>query len=215
MRISKAPLIALLALALTACVGGGGDGGNGGSGGNGNGSDGGMGGSGGGGNPGSKATGEGPCEEAGECAGDVCVGIIDGDNPPIYCTEQCADGNCPNGFYCDDQTFAIAGLTFCRFGATEPEMPETPAEPPRLPCKQDADCQDGMVCGTFMGERDCTIECGGEDDCTPPSLGGVTIDLATCGDDEGAERTICIPDLDCYPNPIAAGCIGGFPGPGF
>lgn len=209
------PLAALLALTLAACggEGGGGDGGNGGSDGN----DGGMGGSGGtgGGNPAGMATGEGPCGAAEDCAGDVCVALIDGDNPPIYCSEQCPDGACPDGFYCDDQTFSLAGLSFCRFGATEPEMPETPAQPPRLPCREDADCEDGLVCGTFMGERDCTIPCAMEDDCTPPSLGGITLDLATCGQDEGEDRMICVPDTDCYPDPIAAGCVQGFPGPGF
>lgn len=206
-------LAATLTFGLAGCGGeSGGDGGSGGSGGGNGGSDGGAGGAGGG-NPGAKATGEGPCEAAEECAGDVCVALIDGDNPPIYCTERCDDGACPDGFYCDGNTFALAGLDFCRFGATEPEEPPPPPpEPPRLPCRQDADCDDGLVCATFQGERDCTLPCSVEADCDLPEIGGVSIDLLTCGDDEGEDRTVCLPDTDCYPDPIAAGCIGGFPG---
>lgn len=215
-------LYGLLAVAITfglaGCVGGGGDGG--GNGGDNGGDDGGAGGTGGGaggtggGNAAGKATGEGPCDAADECSGDVCVALIDGDNPPVYCTEPCDDGNCPDGFYCDSDTFSLVGLTFCRFGATEPEEPPPPPpEPPRLPCSEDADCADGLVCATFMGENDCTLPCDVEADCDlPPLPGGITVDLATCGDDEGADRTVCLPDMDCYPDPIAAGCIGGFPG---
>ncbi|MCA9541138.1 MAG: hypothetical protein KC620_19695 [Myxococcales bacterium] len=175
-------------------------------------SDGGGSGAGGGGGGGNKATGQGPCEEASECAGNVCVGIIDGNNPPVYCTESCDDGNCPDGFHCDSNTFSLVGVTFCRFGGTEPMMEETPSEPPRLPCKEDADCEGDLVCATWMGQRDCTILCNAEADCTPPSVGGVTIDVATCGQDEGQDRMVCVPDENCFPNPITAGCIQGFPG---
>lgn len=206
-----------MALVITACgQGGGGDGGSGGTGGDPSGTDGGMGGTGGGmggaggGNNGGMSTGEGPCEVASACAGDVCVALIDGDNPPVYCTEQCDGETCPDGFVCDTETFALVGLGFCRFGDPAVE-PAPPSEPPRLPCREDADCDDGLVCAEFEGERDCTLPCTEEDECTPPALGGLTVDLATCGQDEGADRTVCLPDLDCFPDPIAAGCLGGLP----
>ena len=70
-------------------------------------------------NPDGRPTGDGPCEEASECAGDVCVGIIDGSNPPVYCTEQCSPGSCPDGFYCDEESFALIDLSFCRFGSED------------------------------------------------------------------------------------------------
>lgn len=188
-----------LGLATFGCDDGGdGDGGGGGSGDGGAGS-----------NPGGKATGQGPCEAASECANDVCVALIDGNNPPVYCTQLC--GSCPDGFYCDSSTFGLIGLNFCRFGATEPAMPETPPEPPRVPCTTDADCEGALVCATWMGERNCTRPCSVEDDCTI-SLGGVTFDLATCGQDESQDRTVCLPDEDCFPN--AQSCIGGLPGGG-
>lgn len=156
-------------------------------------------------------TGEGPCEASSDCEGDVCVAIVDGDHPPVYCTQPCGSG-CPDGFYCDDSTFGLVGLDFCRFG-DPPAAGEPPAneEPPRLPCKEDADCDDGQVCGTFMGESDCTIVCGAEDDCTPPAVGGITLDVSTCAPDEtsGQDRSICVPDLDCYPNVLS--CISGLP----
>ncbi len=155
--------------------------------------------------------GDGPCDRASDCQGDVCVALIDGGNPPVYCTQRCA-GDCPEGFYCDSSTFSLIGLDFCRPG--EPPTPDDPPaseEPARLPCTEDPDCDAGQVCATSMGERGCTIACAVEDDCTPPSFGGVTFDLATCGPDEtpGQTRTVCVPDPSCFPNPQT--CISGFP----
>jgi len=165
---------------------------------------------------GSKATGEGPCNAASECANDVCVALIDGNHPPAYCSESCTSGSCPSGFYCDQSTFGLVGLSFCRYGATEPATPEPPAEPPRLPCRTDADCEGNAVCATYEGQTDCTLPCNSEPECTPPSLGGVTLDLATCAPDQtpGEDRTVCLPDPACFPS--AMSCISGLPGiPGF
>ncbi len=146
---------------------------------------------------GALATGEGPCDVAGDCQGGVCVELIDGNHPPNYCTQEC--GTCPSGFYCDEQTFALAGLSFCRYGDTPQTDP--PAEPPRLPCAVDADCSSSTVCATYQGERECVVPCDVESDCTPPVFGGVTFDLATCGLDEAQSRRVCLPDPACYPNP--------------
>lgn len=226
MRLIQMTLISLSCAALIASCGsdssgdGGGAGGDdGGGGAAGGGADGG-GAAGGGGeagnvNPGAKATGEAGCEEAVECAGNVCVAIIDGDHPPVYCTQEC--GTCKAGMYCDDSTFGLIGLSFCRFSnepaGAEPETPPQPAEPPRLPCKEDADCEGTQVCATLNGKTDCTIPCTVEEDCTPPAVAGVTLDLATCGKEEGQDRSVCLPDLACWnPDPITAGCISGMPG---
>lgn len=143
------------------------------------------------------ATGEGPCESAEECEGGVCVALIDGDHPPVYCSQEC--GDCPDGFYCDEDLFALAGLSFCRFGDT-PQQSEPPEEPPRRPCRSDAECAPG-VCATYHGERGCTIACDDEEECTLPPVGGVTFDMMECLPDQGAERDVCLPDADCFPDP--------------
>lgn len=158
-----------------------------------------------------KATGAGPCAAASECRGDVCVSIIDGDNPPNYCTQPC-DGGCPQGFVCDSQTFSLVGLSFCRFApknATPGEEPAPPEEPATLPCKTDKDCEMGTVCASYEGERGCTLPCSVESDCTPPSVGGFSFDLLTCAKDDD-QRDVCLPDPKCFPNPTS--CVGGFPG---
>ncbi len=151
-----------------------------------------------------KATGEGPCESPSECEGGVCVALIDGNHPPEYCTQEC--GSCPGGFYCDSDTLALVGLTFCRFGDTPNTPPPPPKEPPRLPCKSDAECGNGLVCATYMGKSDCTLPCTSEDACAV-SLGGVTIDLDTCAQDQtpGMDRLVCLPDPACFPDPTS--CI--------
>lgn len=155
----------------------------------------------------SLGVGEGPCDSPEVCAGNVCVALIDGNNPPVYCTQTC--GSCPDGFYCDSSTFGLMGLSFCRFGSTPAETPEPPSEPPRLPCKSDDECPGNSVCATYKGVRDCTIVCSEESDCTPPSLGGITMDLMQCAADqtEGVTRNVCLPDPNCFPNPMS--CISG------
>jgi hypothetical protein len=162
----------------------------------------------GGANSSQSATGEGPCESADECEGNVCVALIDGNHPPNYCSQEC--GSCPGGFYCDSDTFGLVGLSFCRFG-NEPSEPSTPPEPPRLPCKSDAECGAGLVCAEFMGESDCTTPCAVEEDCTY-SFQGLTIDLAECAPDQraGQDRQVCLPDLSCYPDATSCISFGGF-----
>ncbi len=150
-------------------------------------------------NPNGKATGQGPCDTSAECAGDVCVAVIDTGHPPVYCSQSCATAGCPSGFFCDSQTFALIGLRYCRFGETQPSAP--PAEPPRLPCKIDADCDNGQVCAESGGVRDCTLPCANEEQCTPPATGGFVFDFLTCKKDDKA-RSVCLPDAACYSNPL-------------
>ncbi|MEZ4266550.1 MAG: hypothetical protein R3F39_09240 [Myxococcota bacterium] len=164
-----------------------------------------------------KATGEAGCEEASDCKKDVCVALIDNPNPPVYCSETCTSGSCPSSMYCDTSTFSLLNLSFCRFGSTSSEgSVNVPAsEPPRLPCKADADCESGQVCATVDGKNSCAIPCTVESDCTPPPLpGGVEMDLATCGQDDNAKK-VCVPDLACWqPDPVSTGCVKvpGIPG---
>lgn len=149
-----------------------------------------------------KATGEGPCDSPSQCEGDACVALLDGDNPPNYCTEPCS-GTCPDGFYCDGDTFALVGFSFCRYGDTPSEDP--PEEAPRRPCRADGECEAGEICATWDGERSCTLPCGEESDCTPPPAGGFTFDYLTCGPDEtaGQDRDACVPDPACFEDPLA------------
>jgi hypothetical protein len=195
-------LMAALLVGFVGCGDDGGDGDGDGSGGSGTG----------GGGVGTQSIGQGPCDGPEDCAGDVCVALIDGNNPPVYCTQTC--GSCPDGFYCDNSTFGLVGLNFCRYGqdpAVTGVTPEPPKEPPRLPCKSDDECPGDAVCATYQGVRDCTILCNVESDCTPPALGGITMDLSECGADqtEGQSRTVCLPDPNCFPDPM--NCISGMP----
>jgi hypothetical protein len=102
------------------------------------------------------------------------------------------------------------GLSFCRFGedpAITGEPAEPPSEPPRLPCQSDDECPGDAVCATFEGDRDCTVLCEEEPDCTPPPLGGITMDVAQCAPDQTPDlsRTVCLPDPACFPD--ASSCI--------
>jgi len=150
--------------------------------------------------------GEGPCEAAADCAGEVCVALIDGDNPPVYCSEQCTAGSCGDGFTCDETSFALAGLSFCRFADEPDAQPAPPEEPPILPCIDDADCEDSFVCAELNGERGCAKSCAVESDCTPPPINGIVIDVATCGEDDSG-RSVCVGDPACYPDALQ--CIDG------
>lgn len=155
------------------------------------------------------ATGEGPCDEASQCRGDVCVAIPT-DRPAVYCSEECtADASCPSGFVCDQETFGLIGLRFCRPGDAADPPPPAPA--PKLPCMDDADCDRGTICGRIDGEATCLVPCDVEDDCTPPAMGGFVLDLATCGTEDGG-RTVCLPDPACSPDPQVCITTGGFPG---
>ena len=140
-------------------------------------------------------TGEGPCESADECAGNVCVALIDGDHPPNYCTQEC--GSCPDGFVCDTQTFQLVGLSFCRFG-DDPEELDPPEEPATLPCTSDTDCDTG-VCATYEGVRQCTIACSAEEQCTVDLGVGLVLDAMNCEADQtpSTDRTVCLPDPAC------------------
>jgi len=149
---------------------------------------------------GKMATGEGPCEEAQECQGDICVALIDGDHPPVYCSEPC--GNCPDGFFCDDQTFALVGLEFCRFGDSAESAPP-PEEAPYLPCASDDDCEGDMVCAESGGEKGCATLCSEDSQCWI-SYQGLEMRFFECGPDESADRNVCLPDPDCFDGSIAS-----------
>lgn len=164
---------------------------------------------GGNGNGDGKQTGEGPCEQASECSDDVCVAIIDGDHPPNYCTELCTAGSCPDGFVCDESTFALAELSFCRYTDDEQADPEPPEDPPVLPCIDDVDCDDGFLCAELGDIKGCAKACSSEPDCDVPPHNGITFDLAVCGEDDNG-KSVCVGDPACYPDPSS--CVGGLPG---
>jgi len=86
-------------------------------------------------------------------------------------------------------------------------MEETPSEPPRIPCREDGDCDAGEVCGTYQGEKECTLRCSVEQDCDLPAVGGFGYDFMQCGPDDNPNvtRTICVPDPACFMDPSS--CI--------
>ena len=144
------------------------------------------------------ATGDGPCEDGSDCVGGVCVALIDEPNPPVYCTQSCGS-SCPDDMYCDSETFGLAGVDFCRFGGTSGQPPaeeDPPEEPPSLPCSSDAECDNGLICAQYMGERGCAPPCSSDDDCVV-SMGGFTFRLAECGQEDGG-RDVCLPREECY-----------------
>lgn len=151
------------------------------------------------------ATGDGPCDDGGECEGGVCVALIDDPNPPVYCTQPCGSG-CPDDMYCDDQTFALAGVDFCRLGGSNGSPPggeqTPPEEPPTLPCTSDADCDGNLICAEHMGERGCAPPCSSDDDCVIDMM-GMTFLLAECAEEEGG-RDVCLPREECYNGSIEA-----------
>ena len=151
-------------------------------------------------------TGDGPCEDGSECEGGVCVALIDEPNPPVYCTEPCGSA-CPDDMYCDDQTFALAGVDFCRWGGnngTPPPADEQapPEEPPSLPCSTDADCEGNLICAEHMGERGCAPPCSSDDDCVV-EMQGMSFLLAECSAEDGG-RDVCLPREECYDGSIEA-----------
>ncbi len=149
-------------------------------------------------NPDGLQTGDGPCEEASECGGDVCVAVIDGDNPPVYCTEQCTPGSCPSGMYCDEDLFALLDMAVCRFG-DEDEPPPNTSTPPEVVCQDDADCEGDLICAQLGDIRGCAVPCDDDTDCDIPPVNGVQLDLAVCGQEDGG-RQVCVGDPDCYPD---------------
>ena len=131
-----------------------------------------------------------------------CGGCSDSSQDPV---KDCVGADCEGGGIIDAPDYgtcdeACTDGEVCREGSC------------CAICKDDDDCEDGTVCATYMGERECTLECNIESDCTF-QVGPITADFSTCGADEtpGASRDVCLPDPACYTgDPLA--CFTGFPG---
>lgn len=99
--------------------------------------------------------------------------------------------------------------------APDPEDPPEEEDRPRIPCDVDADCAEfgsNAICAEWKGVKDCTIACDAEDDCTPPTFGGIGIDFLTCLPDEADDsRDACVPDEACFTNPLNCVDLGGLP----
>jgi len=116
-----------------------------------------------------------------------------------------------------DATCAGVGsvsIDVCQPRDSVPSDSNAPEEDERasLPCVSDDDCtaiQAGLVCGTWRGWKECTLPCDDSDACNPSGL-GFTTSFMTCGDDEGEDRTICIPDEDCFDDPMSCLSFQGF-----
>lgn len=142
-----------------------------------------------------RPTGKGPCKDAGQCRGGVCVEV----NGDAYCSKTC--GDCPAGMYCDERLFSAVGMKVCLRGRAK--APVEPKSPPRLPCKTDDNCQGALICAEMMGHRDCTLPCTTEAQCDAPEVMGVKMDFLSCQVDEGdRKRKACLPKKACMANPM-------------
>lgn len=150
---------------------------------------------------GKKKVGEGPCKNASECASGTCVAI----NDDTYCSQTC--GSCPGGMVCDDKLFQMAGVKVCLKGtAASPPKIEENEPPPRLPCANDKQCPNGLICAEMQGVRDCTKPCTAEEQCKIPEIMGMKIDFWSCQADQGSKkkpRQACLPKADCLANPAS------------
>lgn len=150
-----------------------------------------------------KPSGKGPCQDAAQCAGGVCVEV----NDASYCTQTC--GACPAGMYCDAKLFALTGLEICLRGTKA--APVQPKEPPRVPCSSDDQCPGALICAEMMGQRDCTLPCESDDVCRAPETTGMRLDFYSCQLDAGQRgRKACLPKKACLSNPMS--CMTMSPG---
>ncbi len=157
------------------------------------------------------------CETANDCAGnEVCVGL-DG---AATCHIQCSANANECGGSASCQGIGGVSLDVCKEKKDEPSGSgggDSTAEQPQedwLRCTADADCaayDPSAVCGKWRGFSYCTVACQGDNDCNPPSVGGVTTNFIACTADEGnAARTICVPRESCFDDPTS--CIQIAPG---
>jgi hypothetical protein len=150
------------------------------------------------------------CETATDCEGaSVCVSRGDSRRCEITCSVGANE--CGGSAGCSG--VGVLDVNVCSEPPPEGEAPAA-EEQSRIACITDADCDAldaGTICVEWMGERDCTRPCTQESQCTTPSVGGITTDFLTCGDDEAnSARKGCIPDERCLTNP--ASCVS-FPSP--
>ena len=153
----------------------------------------------------------GACASNADCPEDtVCLAY---GSEPGGCAPTCSASADACGAEATCGGVGLLSVDVCQEPADE-EAPPDEEERPRIPCATDADCGeygDLAVCAEWKGLRDCTIRCDAERDCDPPALGGVSFDFLACSEDEGdASRTVCLPDEDCYADPMS--CVSGVPG---
>lgn len=147
------------------------------------------------------------CETVSDCeGGTTCVRQGGASACALTCT---ADVTACSA---ESECLGVASLNInvCAEPTPEGETPQ-PEDQPKVVCTTDADCDavfSGAVCGTFKGQRDCTIPCTQESDCDGPRVGGVSLDFLTCGaDDTAPARDVCLPDEACFNDPLS--CISG------
>lgn len=143
---------------------------------------------------GGKTIGQGPCVQPSDCSTGLCLEI----NGESYCSQEC--GSCPSGMYCDAALFGAIGLNVCVKGTDQtPVQPQQ--KPPVVPCMNDKDCPNGLVCATYKGEKGCTKSCDKDSDCGPIVICPYKIELLSCGKDESQNRQVCVTKDICTTNP--------------
>ncbi len=159
------------------------------------------------------------CEYALDCNdGLVCVAY--GESAGT-CNLDCSASADECGAEASCSGVGTVGIDVCQDSdkvVTEDNPAEGEDDIPYIPCLDDAECRElgggsRMVCGEWMGMRQCTLSCESEEQCSVVP----GIDFFTCLEDEGkTSRDICAPDMSCFTDPMACMDLGtefpDFPG---
>jgi hypothetical protein len=164
---------------------------------------------------GGKGKGDDPsCNGNSDCPdGMACLSYGSG---PGACAAECSASVDECGANASCSGVGSLSIEVCQQDEDLPEEGEAPSEDerPRIACQTDEDCAEygsRAVCAEWQGLKDCTVLCEAEEDCTPPSMGGMTFDFMACLEDEGdRSRRACLPDEACFADPFSCMQMPGF-----
>lgn len=154
------------------------------------------------------STGSG-CVSQSDCAdGTVCLAY--GDEETGSCALECnlSADECSAEASCAGVGSVSVSACQDEDRVAEDGAPPDEDDRPRLTCDSDDDCtiyDSAAVCAEYRGLRECALSCTTDAECNPPEIGGVTTTFQRCGQDDAADRLVCLPNEACWSNP--ASCI--------